>query len=73
MRVAIPFSRRYSRPRDQTQVSTLQEDTLPFEPLGKPCLIGIRNYRMASLTGPKADWQQCILGSISRFFIPLNP
>ena len=34
--VAIPFSRGSSRPRDQTQVSTLQADSLPSEPPGKP-------------------------------------
>ena len=30
--VAIPFSRGSSRPRDQTQVSALQAETLPSEP-----------------------------------------
>ena len=37
--VAIPFSRRSSRPRDQTHVSwspALQADSLPSEPPGKP-------------------------------------
>jgi len=36
--VAIPFSRRSSQPRDQTQVSTLQADSLRSEPIGKPIL-----------------------------------
>ena len=31
---AIPSSRRSSQPRDRTQVSTLQADSLPSEPLG---------------------------------------
>ena len=34
--VAFPFSRGSSQPRDQTQVSTLQADSLPTEPPGKP-------------------------------------
>ena len=34
--VAIPFSRGSSQPRDQTYVSTLQVNSLPSEPLGKP-------------------------------------
>ena len=33
--VAFPFSRRSSQPTDQTQVS-LQVDSLPAEPQGKP-------------------------------------
>ena len=33
--VAISFSRGSSRPRDQNQSLTLQDDTLPSEPLGK--------------------------------------
>ena len=40
--VAISFSKGSSQPRDQTQVSALQEDSLLFEPPGKPyiyCLI----------------------------------
>ena len=34
--VAIPYSRRSSQPRDQTQSSALQTDSLPSEPPGKP-------------------------------------
>ena len=34
--VAIPFSRRSSQPRDQTQSSGMQADSLPSEPPGKP-------------------------------------
>ena len=34
--VAIPFSKGSSQPRDQTQVSRLQADSLPAEPPGKP-------------------------------------
>ena len=34
--VAIPFSGGSSQPRDQTQSSGLQADSLPSEPPGKP-------------------------------------
>ena len=34
--VAIPFSKGSSQPRDWTQVSKLQADSLPAEPQGKP-------------------------------------
>ena len=34
--VAFPFSRGSSQPRDRTQVSTLQADSLPAEPQGMP-------------------------------------
>ena len=36
--VAMPFSRGSSRPRDRTWVSSLQADSLPFEPPGKPII-----------------------------------
>ena len=35
-RVAGPFSRRSSQPRDWTQVSRIAGDSLPAEPQGKP-------------------------------------
>ena len=34
--VAFPFSRGSSQPRDQTRSSSLQADSLPAEPQGKP-------------------------------------
>jgi len=34
--VAFPFSRGSSQPKDQTQVSHMQADSLPAEPQGKP-------------------------------------
>ena len=37
----IPFSRGSSQPRDQTQVSLLQADSLPAEPPGKPLCMQI--------------------------------
>ena len=39
--VAFPFSRGSSQPRDQTQVSHLQEDSLPAEPPRKPKNTGV--------------------------------
>ena len=36
--VAFPFSRGSSQPRDQTQVSSLQADSLPDEPQGNPII-----------------------------------
>ena len=36
--VAMPFSRGSSRPRNRTWVSSLQADSLPFEPPGKPVI-----------------------------------
>ena len=39
--VAFPFSRGSSQPRDQTQVSPVQVDSLPAEPQGKPKHTGV--------------------------------
>ena len=39
--VAIPFSKGSSQPRDQTQVSQLQADSLPAEPQGMDFLKSI--------------------------------
>ena len=43
--VAVPFSRGSSQPRDQTQVSCIEGDSLPSEPPGKP-----KNTRVGSLS-----------------------
>ena len=40
--VAVPFSRGSSQPRDQTQVSALEADSVPAEPQGKP--LGYRGF-----------------------------
>jgi len=40
--VAIPFSRGSSQPRDQTQVSSIEGDSLPFEP---PNTLGVLEKR----------------------------
>ena len=37
-RVAVPFSRGSSQPRDQTQVSRIAGGFLPAEPQGRPSL-----------------------------------
>ena len=37
--VAIPFPQGSSQPRDQTRISSLQADSLPSEPLGKPIVL----------------------------------
>ena len=39
--VAFPFSREFSQPRDQTQVSRIAGNSLPAEPPGKPKKIGV--------------------------------
>ena len=39
--VAMPSSRRFSQPRDQTKVSCRQMDSLPSEPPGKPENTGV--------------------------------
>ena len=39
--VAFSFSRVSSQPRDQTQDSRMQVDSLPAEPLGKPKNTGV--------------------------------
>ena len=39
--VAVPSSRESSQPRDQTQVSSLQADSLPAEPQGKSKNTGV--------------------------------
>ena len=43
--VLVPYSRGSSQPRDQTQVSHIQADSLPAEPQGKP-----KNTGMGSLS-----------------------
>ena len=45
--VAFPFSRVSSQPRDWTQVSTLQADSSPAEPLGKPYSLMVTSHSQA--------------------------
>ena len=42
--VTFPFSRESSQPRDQTQVSCKQADSLPAEPQGKLFIFTWRSY-----------------------------
>ena len=47
--VAFPFSRGSSQPRDPTQIGldpTLQADSLPSEPKGKPEKTGVRSLTL---------------------------
>ena len=44
--VAMPSSRGSSQPRDQTQASTLQVDSLPSEPPGKPTNTGVSSLSL---------------------------
>ena len=53
--VAIPFSRGSSQPRDQTQVSTLQEDSLPAEPPGKPKNTGVGSLSLLQQIFPTQE------------------
>ena len=43
-RVAFPFSRGPSQPRDRTQVSCMQADSLPAEIPGKPIYVTTHYY-----------------------------
>ena len=60
--VAFPFSRGSSQPRDRTQRSpTLQTDSLPAEPQGKPNYIGVGSLSLLQriFQTQKLNW--CIL------------
>ena len=46
--VAFPFSKGSSQPMDRTQVSTLQVDSLPAEPQGKPKNPGVGSLSLPS-------------------------
>ena len=71
--VAIPFSRGSSQPRDQTQVSCTEGDSLPSEPPGKPKNAGVGSLSLLqeiSMT-QELNWglRPCIAG---RFFTKLQ-
>ena len=57
--VAIPFSRRSSPPRDQTQVSHTAGDSLPSEPPGKPfsriCVTSYKEPKTSAEKHPLAN------------------
>ena len=50
--VTFPFSRGSSQPRDRTQVSWLQADSLLTEPPGKPMLCPFKNYLLSAASSP---------------------
>jgi len=49
-RVPLPFSRGSSKPRNLTQVPSLQADSLPAEPQGKPKNTGVGSLYLLFLT-----------------------
>ena len=53
--VAFPFSRGSSQPRDRTQLSTLQADSLPAEPQGKPQNTGVGNLSLLQCIFPAQE------------------
>ena len=55
--VTIPSSRRSSQPRDWTQVSSLQADSLPAEPQGKPKNTGVGSLFFFRQIFPTQEWK----------------
>ena len=66
--VPVPFSRASSQPRDQTQVSTLQADSLPAEPQGKPkgILLSHKNNEIMPFEATRMDLEMIILSEVSQ-------
>ena len=60
-RVAMPFSRGSSQPRDQTQVSHIAEDSLPAEPPGKPKNTGVGSLSLLQGIFPTQEPNQGLL------------
>ena len=62
--VAFPFFRGSSKPRDQTQVSAMQAESLPAEPQGKPKNTGLGSLSFLLQISPtqKSNWVSCIGG-----------
>ena len=59
--VAFPFSRGSSQPRDQTQVFSLQADSLVAEPPGKPKNTGVGSLSLLQWTFPIQELNQGLL------------
>ena len=59
--VAFPFSRGSSQPRDQTQVSCIEEDCLPAEPQGKPKNNGVGSLSRLQGIFLTQEWNQGLL------------
>ena len=73
--VTFPFSRGSSQPRDQTQVSlTLQADSLPAEPQGKPKNTGVGSLFLYSRSSWPRNWTGvfCAAGRFFFFFFFTN-
>ena len=58
----MPSSSGWSQPRDQTQVSSLQVDSLPSESPGKPKNTGVVAYPFSR--GTSCPWNQTRVSSI---------
>ena len=56
--VAIPFSRESSQPRDRTQVSHLQADSIPAEPQGKSKNTGVGSLSFLQVIFPTQESNQ---------------
>ena len=56
--VAFPFSRGSSQPRDRTRSPTLQEDSLPAEPQGKPKNTGVGKLSLLPWIFPTQESNQ---------------
>ena len=56
--VAFPYTRGSSQLRNQTQVSTLQADSLPAEPQGKPKNTGVGSLSLLQQVFPtqESNW-----------------
>ena len=59
--VAIPFSRESSQSRDKTQLPTLQVDSLPSEPPGKPKDTGMGSLSLLQWIFPTQESNWCLL------------
>ena len=56
-----PFSRKSSQPRDQTQVPTLQTESLPVKPPGKPKNTGVSNLSLLQWIFPTEELNRGML------------
>ena len=65
--VAFPFSRGSSHPRTEPRSPSLQMDSLPAEPQGKPKNIGVGSLSLLQGIFPPRDWTQ-VSHIAGRFF-----
>ena len=59
--VAVPSSRESSQPRDRTQGSSLQAESLPAEPQGKPKNTGVDSLSFLQPIFPTREWNRGLL------------